>query len=251
MKLPIVKKISSIELVRINSGYYFNFPFKKKIPGGGFVRMIDCMPRIITCKTLRADEAIVQAARVSYGETSKGVEADTKLIKYLMKHGHSTPIECIQFKFHIKCPIFVQRHIVKHRMTTMNEISGRYTQIKDEFYIPEKMRYQSKKNKQGGQQLVECRTSEELKNTSMKNIKKNYQIYQEMINKGISKETARMFLPQNIFTEFYLKIDLHNLFHFLRLRNDSHTQYETRQYAAVMEEMIKITNPISSNHFRQ
>ena len=206
----------------------------------GHVELVDMMPSNWKSQKLKADEAIVQAARVSYDGISKGDEKDAKLVKYLIKMNHWTPVEHVVFKFRIKCPIFVQRHIVKHRTTSMNEISARYTEVKDDFYVPEFFRGQSKSNRQASQGQNDYDTKDfKIFCQSI------YNYYKNLLNSGVSREMARMILPQNMYTEFYWKIDLRNLLHFCKLRNSPDAQWETQQYAQAIENIIKETNPVS------
>ena len=200
----------------------------------GFVRVIDYMGD---------DSAIVQAARVSYGEGTKHVSNDEGLIRYLMRHWHSTPFEMCEIKLHVKLPVFVARQWIRHRTANVNEYSARYSILDREFYIPapDKVAAQSKVNNQGRGATLEgaeaARVLEILKADSTR----TYDNYEAMISQdgqeGLARELARMNLPANIYTQWYWKIDLHNLFHFLRLRADAHAQYEIRVYA---DEICKI-----------
>lgn len=219
-----------------------------KVLDKGFVKLIDTMPSSWKSETLKADEAIVQAARISYDGSSKGDERDSKLIKYLVKHNHLTPLEHVVFKFHIKCPIFVQRHIVKHRTTSMNEISARYTEVKDEYYIPTHFRKQATKNKQSSEGTIE---NQEIVDSFHKHCKLTYSYYQTLLEEGVSREMARIILPQNMYTQFYWKIDLRNLLHFCKLRNSPDAQFETQEYAKAIEEIVKEYCPISYQAFKE
>lgn len=191
----------------------------------GFVRLVDYMG---------SDEAIVQAARVSYGKGTKAVNEDRSLIRYLMRHAHTTPFEMVEFKFHIKLPIFVARQWIRHRTANVNEYSGRYSVMKDEFYIPDPdaIHFQNLRNRQG--RRTDDVPSElrgrvlQILTTSQKQL---YGEYEKMLEEDIARELARINLPLSLYTEWYWKIDLHNLFHFLRLRMDDHAQYEIRVYA--------------------
>ncbi|GAA6193038.1 FAD-dependent thymidylate synthase [Phaeobacter sp. NW0010-22] len=194
----------------------------------GFVRVIDYMGD---------DAAICQAARVSYGKGTKSVQNDEGLIRYLMRHWHSTPFEMCELKLHVKLPVFVARQWIRHRTANVNEYSARYSIMDREFYIPapEQMAAQSVVNNQGRGDALQgeeaARVLEILKTDSMR----AYDHYEEMIGQdgqqGLARELARMNLPTNIYTQWYWKVDLHNLFHFLRLRADAHAQYEIRVYA--------------------
>ncbi|MDO6591664.1 FAD-dependent thymidylate synthase [Loktanella sp. D2R18] len=194
----------------------------------GFIRVIDYMGD---------DSAICQAARVSYGKGTKSVQNDAGLIRYLMRHWHSTPFEMCEIKLHVKLPVFVARQWIRHRTANVNEYSARYSILDREFYIPEanKLAAQSVINNQGrGEALTgeeAARVLEYLKGDAAR----CYDHYAEMIDQegqqGLARELARMNLPANIYTQWYWKVDLHNLFHFLRLRADAHAQYEIRVYA--------------------
>lgn len=212
----------------------------------GHVRLIDVMPRICP-KGMSADYAIVQAARVSYGDGTKTVNEDRGLIRYLMRHSHTTPFEMVEFKFHCKMPIFVSRQWVRHRMSSTNEYSGRYSIMKDEFYYPEvtDVRKQSISNKQGGDDLMSPVGAKEFLENLNEICDKSYDFYEKNIRFGMTREQARMILPVNLYTEWYWKIDLHNLFHFLALRCDSHAQKEIRVFADAILELINQVVPIA------
>ncbi|MGB0905005.1 MAG: FAD-dependent thymidylate synthase, partial [Mangrovicoccus sp.] len=202
----------------------------------GFVRVVDYMGD---------DAAIVQAARVSYGAGTKKARDDAGLIRYLMRHWHSTPFEMCEVKLHVKLPVFVARQWIRHRTANVNEYSARYSILDREFYIPapEQLAAQSTQNNQGRGETLEgeeaARVLELLKSDSMR----AYDHYEDMLSqdgqKGLARELARMNLPANIYTQWYWKVDLHNLFHFLRLRADSHAQYEIRVYADLICDMVK------------
>lgn len=213
----------------------------------GLVELVDVMPRLVPETQKTADYAIVQAARVSYGDGTKSVNEDRGLIRYLMRHVHTTPFEMIEFKFHCKMPIFVARQWIRHRTANVNEYSGRYSVMKDEFYRPDidNIRKQSKTNKQGGDTQVNNKTAEEFSDYLDEVCKRAYQIYNCYLNEGVAREQARMILPLNLYTEWYWKIDLHNLFHFLGLRCDSHAQWEIRVFAEAMLHLITPIVPLA------
>ena len=194
----------------------------------GFVRVIDYMGD---------DSAICQAARVSYGKGTKAVSNDAGLIKYLMRHWHSTPFEMCEIKLHVKLPVFVARQWIRHRTANVNEYSARYSILDREFYIPspEHLNAQSVVNNQGRGALLEGEEAARVLDILKSDSHTAYDHYEEMISdegqSGLARELARMNLPMNIYTQWYWKVDLHNLFHFLRLRADSHAQYEIRVYA--------------------
>jgi thymidylate synthase (FAD) len=199
----------------------------------GFVRLIDVMGD---------DAAIVQAARVSYGSGTKKVLEDRGLIRYLLRHAHTTPFEMVEFKFHVKLPIFVARQWIRHRTANVNEYSGRYSEMKDEFYTPNPndIRPQSVLNKQGrSEETLSDGMAEQAANAFKAGQDEAYAQYQEFLEQGIAREIARINLPVSNYTEWYWKIDLHNLFHFLRLRIDSHAQYEIRVFAEAIAELVK------------
>lgn len=209
----------------------------------GFVRLVDSMG---------SDAAIVQAARVSYGAGTKKVNEDRGLIRYLMRHAHTTPFEMVEFKFHVKLPIFVARQWIRHRTANVNEYSGRYSVMKDEFYVPDavQIRPQSQSNKQGrsDETLSEVETAEIL--ALLQNGQdRSYQDYETLLEKNFARELARINLPVSQYTEWYWKIDLHNLFHFLRLRMDSHAQYEIRVYAEAMAQIVREIVPFAYEAF--
>ncbi|HOK14268.1 MAG TPA: FAD-dependent thymidylate synthase [Candidatus Kapabacteria bacterium] len=207
----------------------------------GFVRLVDWMGD---------DSSIVQAARVSYGKGTKSVSEDTALIRYLMRNLHTSPFEMVEFKFHVKLPIFVARQWIRHRTANVNEYSGRYSEMPDEFYLPEpdQLRLQSTLNKQGRGEATIDNASDVL--SRMKQTQERlFQEYSELLATGLAREIARINLPLSNYTEWYWKIDLHNLFHFLRLRLESHAQYEIRIYAEAIAKIIKQIVPIAYKAF--
>jgi thymidylate synthase (FAD) len=212
----------------------------------GFVRVVDYMGN---------DAAVVQAARVSYGQGTKKVNADKGLINYLIAHRHTTPFEMCEIKFHIKLPIFIARQWIRHRTASVNEYSARYSIMEDEFYIPraENLSAQSKVNHQGRDEskVLNAEESKRVLEILKQDSEQTYKHYLEMMNQnsagetvdedkeGLARELARMNLPVNCYTQWYWKIDLHNLLHFLALRADKHAQYEIRAYAEVMLDVVK------------
>lgn len=201
-----------------------SFPVLNK----GFVRLVDYMGN---------DSRIVQSARVSYGEGTKTVREDKGLIQYLLRNQHTSPFEQVVFTFHMKLPIFVARQMIRHRTARLNEISGRYSVMKDDFYLPQKedVAFQSKNNKQGrSQEEVPSELLEKVLQQLSSDQKSIYKNYEEMIADGLARELARINLPLSLYTEWYWQIDLHNLFHFLKLRMDGHAQKEIREYADVL-----------------
>jgi thymidylate synthase (FAD) len=207
----------------------------------GFVRLVEFMG---------GDQGVVDAARVSYGGKSKGEEADRKLIAYLLKHKHETPFEHSVFKFHVKTPIFVMRQWIRHRMASYNEISARYTEVKDEFYIPTQWRAQDVKNKQGS---VASPTLDHaaLTKTFAAQIDSAMAAYKDLLGQGVARELARMVLPVNSYTEFYWTINARSLMNFLSLRADVHAQWEIQQYAEAISESFKAKMPWTYDAFLQ
>ncbi|ETD87419.1 FAD-dependent thymidylate synthase [Rhodobacter capsulatus] len=205
----------------------------------GLIRVIDYMGD---------DAAICQAARVSYGRGTKAVSDDRGLIRYLMRHWHSTPFEMCEVKFHVKLPIFVARQWIRHRTANVNEYSARYSVMDREFYIPapEHLAAQSTVNNQGRGQVLEGAEAARVLDLLREDAMRAYDHYEDMLTPdadtgklGMARELARMNLPANVYTQWYWKIDLHNLFHFLRLRADVHAQYEIRVYAQIMGDIVK------------
>ena len=204
----------------------------------GFVRLVDSMG---------GDNAIVQAARVSYGKGTSKLSQDRGLIRYLMRHRHSTPFEMVEFKFHCKMPIFVARQWVRHRTANINEYSLRYSEARDEFYYPdpEHIQFQSALNKQGRMGEVTPELKLKVQNYFKEISERSFEIYSELNQAGIARELARSILPVNLYTEWYWKNDLHNLLHFIGLRSDSHAQYEIRVFSDAMAESVKAVAPFA------
>lgn len=211
----------------------------------GFVRLVDY---------LGGDQRIVQAARVSYGSGTKSFRQDRALIHYLLRNGHTSPFEQVILTFHAKMPIFVARQWVRHRTARLNEISGRYSVMKDEFYVPspEHIRPQSQDNKQGrSDERFTPETEAEVIRLFSEEQSQVYETYQKLLDLGLAREIARNNLPLSLYTEWYWQIDLHNLFHFLRLRMDSHAQYEIRAYAEALARCAKAVAPIAYEAFEE
>ena len=212
----------------------------------GFVRAIDYMGD---------DAAIVQAARVSYGAGTRHVQNDEGLIRYLMRHWHSTPFEMCEIKLHVKLPVFVARQWVRHRTANVNEYSARYSILDREFYIPEPahLAAQSTVNNQGRGAVLEGPEAARVLALLKTDAAQMYDHYEEMLSQegqqGLARELARMNLPMNIYTQWYWKTDLHNLFHFLRLRADAHAQYEIRVYAETIARMVADWVPLAHAAF--
>ncbi len=213
-----------------------------KVLDHGFIRVVDYMG---------SDSAIVQAARVSYGKGTKQISQDEALIKYLMRHHHTTPFEMCEIKFHVKLPIFVARQWIRHRTANVNEYSARDSILDNEFYTPkpEQVAKQSDNNKQGSGEAFDPDTSKEIIDSLINDSNLVYSHYEKFIEQGLAREIARTNLMLNYYTQFYWKIDLHNLLHFLKLRADKHAQYEIRVYAEVMLDIIKKWVPLAYNAF--
>ncbi len=210
----------------------------------GFIRVIDFMGN---------DEAIVQAARVSYGAGTKSVSDDKALISYLVKHKHTSPLEMCEIKLHLKMPIFVARQWIRHRTASINEYSARYSVLSNEYYIPEleRMQMQSKNNKQGSGEVLSFELAKKVQSILEEDAKKCYLDYEFFLSEDVNfaRELARMNLTLNYYTEFYWKIDLHNFLHFVNLRAHPHAQYEIRVYAEKMLEIAKNWCPFAVEAF--
>lgn len=192
------------------------------------------------------DEAIEEAARVSYGKGTRKKSETRTLLRYLMRHKHTTPTEMCVLKFHISMPIHVHRQFIRHRMSTTNEYSARYSVVPEVTYDNYELGEQSKNNKQGRTDIGVGTLYSDMFNSKKDELKtKSFELYNDMLREGVAREVARMHLPLNTYTYFYWKIDLHNLFHFLKLRCDSHAQWEIRQYANTIAGLAKIVAPLS------
>ncbi len=227
-----------------------------KIHEHGFVALVDTMPRLVP-EGQTGDAAIVQAARVSYGQGTKKVSEDRGLIRYLMRHRHTTPFEMVELKFHIAMPIFIARQWIRHRTANVNEYSARYSIVPDRFYRPtlESVRKQSKSNRQGGEENFRADTPEEARTAEdflkfLDETESMYARYQEFTEKGVSREMARIGLPVSVYTEWYWKCDLHNTLRFLALRMDAHAQQEIRDYARAMYALMQPIVPFALEAFK-
>jgi thymidylate synthase (FAD) len=211
----------------------------------GFVRLVDYMG---------GDQRVVQSARVSYGEGTKSYREDAALIDYLLRNSHTSPFEQVVFTFHIKLPIFVARQWIRHRTARLNEISGRYSVMKDDFYIPlpGDLALQSEDNKQGrSAEALDAAEAWLICSSLDAAQKKAYEDYARLAESGLARELARINLPLSLYTEWYWQIDLHNLFHFLKLRLDPHAQKEIRLYAEVLLDIAKKVAPSSCTSFEE
>jgi len=241
------KRVTSPELEKI---LYEALP----VLDHGFVRVVDYMGD---------DSSVVQSARVSYGKGTKKVSTDSGLIKYLMRHRHSTPFEMCEIKYHVKLPIFVARQWIRHRTANVNEYSARYSILDKEFYLPtkENLAAQSKNNRQGRGDLINGKQADDILKILKEDAEKSYNDYETILNerydgtiinenkKGLARELARMNLTLITYTQWYWKTDLLNLLNFLSLRADSHAQYEIRAYADVMINSLKRWVPITFDAF--
>ena len=220
----------------------------------GFIRVIDYMGD---------DQSIVQAARVSYGKGTKKVSEDRGLIRYLMRHRHSTPFEMCEIKLHVKLPIFVARQWIRHRTASINEYSARYSVLDKEFYIPNEknLAIQSNINKQGRGKVLSKNRSQEALKMLKDDAQRTYQTYENLLNEtnegkiidnnkeGLTRELARINLTLNTYTQWYWKTNLHNLMNFIQLRADDHAQYEIRVYAKIIFDIMKKWVPLTSAAF--
>lgn len=210
----------------------------------GFVRLVDYMG---------GDARVVQSARVSYGAGTKTVREDQGLINYLMKNAHTSPFEQVVLTFHMKLPIFVARQVIRHRTARLNEISGRYSVMKDEFYVPDtgRVQKQSANNKQGSGEAFAEAEAQALAAQMSAEQREVYGNYEGYIEADMARELARINLPLSLYTEWYWQCDLHNLFHFMRLRLDWHAQYEVRVYAEALATCAKAVAPMCYNAFEE
>lgn len=211
----------------------------------GFVRLVDY---------LGGDERVVQAARVSYGEGTKSYREDAGLIDYLLRNDHTSPFEQVILTFHVKLPIFVARQWVRHRTARLNEISGRYSIMKDDFYVPspEDVAVQSEDNKQGrSPEALPAEAAAAVRSALEQGQERSYAEYSGLVDQGIARELARINLPLSLYTEWYWQIDLHNLFHFLALRLDPHAQVEIRRYAEVLLRIARAVAPACCASFER
>lgn len=210
----------------------------------GFVALVDYMGD---------DAAIVQAARVSYGKGTRSVRDDRGLLRYLMRHRHTTPFEMVEFKFLIRLPIYVARQMIRHRTASVNEMSARYSVVPDEYDLPapEDVRRQSERNRQGRDAPLPPEITERFRRELERVCADAYRVYSGALEAGVARELARMVLPVAYYTQWYWKTDLHNLLHFLSLRLDPHAQEEIRRYAAEMAAIARTVCPIAVEAFEE
>ena len=213
-----------------------------KVHDDGFVHLVDWMPRD------DLDEAVVQAARVSYADgTTKSRNTDG-LIRFLLRHWHTTPFEMITFKFHIKMPIFVARQHMRHRTASINEMSARYSVVPEEYYEPDRYRGQHQVNRQASSGPIEL--SERLASRVVQVKDDAFDVYRDMLAEGCSRELARCHLPQSTYTEFYWQMNMHNLMHFLHLRLEEGAQKEIRDYAQAIYDLVSPLAPLCFRAFK-
>jgi thymidylate synthase (FAD) len=216
-----------------------------KVLDKGFVRLVDYMG---------GDARIVQTARVSYGEGTKTIRQDAGLIDYLLRHEHTSPFEHVIFELHCKMPIFVARQWIRHRTARLNEISGRYSVMKDEFYLPprDQISLQSTDNKQGrNPETVPAALQDKVLELLKTDQSASFANYTEILNDGIARELARINLPLSMYTEWYWQMDLKNMLHFLKLRMDSHAQWEIQEYARAIAQIVKAVCPLAYESFER
>lgn len=214
--------------------------FEKTVLDNGLVRLVDFMG---------GDVAVVQSARVSFGKGATEDDRDRKLIQFLLANKHETPFEHSVFKFHIKCPIFVARQWFRHRMASYNEISGRYTTMKEEFCLPEALRSQKAKNYQ--YENLDADKNAELKKKIQDHYQSAYDLYKELLESGVAKEHARIILPLSLYTQFYWTINARALMNFLFLRLEEHAQFEIRQYAIAIADIFQQKMPWTFEAFEK
>lgn len=210
----------------------------------GFVRLVDYMG---------GDDAIVQAARVSYGKGTKSVREDANLIDYLVRHAHTSPLEQVVLKFHLKLPLFVAQQLIRHRTASLNQRSARYSEMLDEYYIPspERVQGQSSTNKQGSDDTLPEDVCQHFVDVVESTTESMHHHYARALQRGVARELARVTLPANLYTEMYWQMDLHNLFHFLRLRLDSHAQWEIQEYARAIAQCAQVVAPVAYDAFER
>lgn len=214
------------------------------------VRLVDMMP-YKPDGPLKCDQRIVEAARISYGKTTSNVKRDKQLVRYLVRKRHTSPLEMVEFVFHVKAPLFVVQQWLRHRTFSYNQISARYTQINHEFYVPpqDDVRGQSTVNHQGSSGLVNRETAEAFAEICKADTP--YNLYEQFLEDGVAREQARMILPQNMMTEFFVKGNLHNWLHFIKLRKSGDAQSEIREYAQEIYDHISHWCPVSTKAFEE
>lgn len=213
----------------------------EKVLDHGFVELVEHMPQE------NLDKAIVDGARVSYQTGTKTTRGDRGLIRYLLRHAHTSPFELVTFKFRIKAPIYIARQWLRHRTASVNEMSARYSIVDEEYYVPEFYRGQSEVNHQGSEGVIDL--GDEMLDVISTQQQNAFKLYQNLLEKGVCREQARGVLPQSTYTSFVWKMDLHNLMHFLRLRMDHHAQKEIRDYANAIFKLVQPLVPMTMEAF--
>ena len=218
----------------------------------GYVKLLDVMPRF-SHDGRTIDTAIVEAARISTGGSIKTEEEDANLINYLWRNGHTSPFEMVELKWEMKMPIFIARQWIRHRTANVNEYSGRYSKILNDFYVPTNtnVRTQSKTNNQGSEESVSSEIAEAFIQDLYDHSVESYRLYEDYLNQGVSREMARIFLPVNFYTKWIWKNDLHNTLKFLKLRMHSHAQQEIQSYANAMFKIMKQILPLTISSFEK
>ena len=245
-KIELISEKPNATTRVVSEGMEQHLHYPKKVLDHGFIRVVDYMGD---------DSAIVQAARVSYGAGTKRARGDTGLIRYLMRHRHTTPFEMCEVKFHVKLPIFVARQWIRHRTANVNEYSARYSVLDREFYVPapENLAAQSEANRQGRGDVLDGQEANNVLEILKSDSSRAYGNYESMLSsdgkRGLSRELARINLPVSVYTQWYWKTDLHNLFHFVLLRGDPHSQFEIRAYADVIAAILADWVPIAWQAF--
>ena len=217
---------------------------RRPVLAHGFVVLVDYMGN---------DSSIVQAARVSYGQGTRSVRDDRGLIRYLMRHRHTTPFEMVEYKFLVRLPIYVARQWIRHRAASTNEYSARYSIVPDEYEVPppSEVRHQSTRNRQGRAEPLPADTVDRFRSDLERVAKEAYAGYSRALEGGVARETARLLLPVAYYTQWYWKTNLHNLFHFLSLRLDAHSQEEIRKYAAEVAALARVVCPVAFEAFEE
>lgn len=228
--------VKSVEIRDIDS---VDFSFKKTLLDHGYIEYID---------GFGSDHCIAEAARVSYAQNSKQ-NNDEKLLRYLMKHKHTSPFEMVEMKFKIRLPIFVARQWLRHRTANVNEISGRYSKLDNLYYNPQLFKKQDENNKQGSSEYLSKEAQARIVKKYQDCCNNSFELYQHLLERGVSKEQARWCLPLSTYTTIIWKIDLHNLYNFIRLRLPSNAQYEIRVYAKALYDFCCLRFPLSTKAF--
>lgn len=243
--LPVVAEVKAAEIPATRD-VLSTIPLEIKIHDHGFVRLVDCMPRIVPVKSIGVESRIIDAARVSYGGGTKSVREDVELLSYLFRHGHLTPFEMVEFAFIARTQMFVAKQMMRHRTASYNEESARYSIIGDITYCPtpDEIRAQSTTNRQGSSaKPLSAEQAETFSKIVQANAADAFEAYNAGVKSGVAREMARIVLPEGRYTSFYFKMNLRNLLHFLELRMDSHAQKEMQDFANAVYELVKSVAP--------